>query len=211
MNPLRTLPLLALALAAAGCARGAASGTSAALAPLAATSAPESEPRGGSGLSASEEAGETDRTPDVMFVPTPEAVVRRMLELGKVGPGDVVYDLGSGDGRIVISAVRDFGAARGVGIDIDPTRIEEARENAGKAGVGERVEFREEDLFEVDLGEADVVTLYLLQTLNERLRPRLQRLAPGTRIVSHSFSMGDWEPDHTEVVEGQTVYLWIVR
>jgi ribosomal protein L11 methylase PrmA len=147
---------------------------------------------------------------DVPFVPTPDAVVARMLTLAKVGPKDVVYDLGSGDGRIVIAAARQHGA-RGVGIDIDPERVKEARLNARQAGVAHRVEFREGDLFKADIGEASVVTLYLLPRINLELRPKLLReLRPGTRIVSHGFDMGDWQPAATARVGGNIVYYWVV-
>ena len=147
---------------------------------------------------------------DVPFVPTPERVVEKMLEVAKVGPQDVVYDLGSGDGRIVIAAARKHGA-RGVGIDIDPERIQEARDNARKAGVSERVEFRQEDLFKADFRDATVVTMYLLSAVNLQLRPKLlAELKPGTRIVSHAFDMGDWKPDATYKVGSSTVYYWVV-
>jgi ribosomal protein L11 methylase PrmA len=120
---------------------------------------------------------------DVPFVPTPEVVVDKMLELAKVGPSDVVYDLGSGDGRIVITAAKQYGA-RGIGVDIDPDRVREARQNAKAAGVADRVQFKEGDLFNTDLSEATVVTLYLLPEVNMRLRPKLFReLKPGTRVV----------------------------
>lgn len=145
---------------------------------------------------------------DVPYVPTPEPVVEKMLELAKVGPDDVIYDLGSGDGRIVIAAAKKYGA-RGIGVDIDPERISEARQNAKAAGVTDRVEFHEGDLFNVDLSDATVVTMYLLSTVNMKLRPKLfEELKPGTRIVSHAFDMGDWEPLKTETVEGATVYYW---
>lgn len=147
---------------------------------------------------------------DVPYVPTPEPVVAKMLELAKVGPNDVVYDLGSGDGRIVITAAKQYGA-RGVGVDIDTERVLEARENAKKAGVENRVEFREGNLFEMDLRPASVVTLYLLQSLNLKLMPKLlAELKPGTRVVSHSFDMGDWAPLETAEVEGRKVYFWII-
>jgi ribosomal protein L11 methylase PrmA len=147
---------------------------------------------------------------DVPFVPTPNAVVTRMLEMARVGPKDVVYDLGSGDGRIVIAAARQYGA-RGVGVDIDPERVKEARLNARKAGVAERVEFREGDLFKADIREATVVTLYLLPRVNLQLRPKLlSDLKPGTRIVSHGFDMGDWQPAATARVSGNIVYYWVV-
>ena len=149
------------------------------------------------------------RTPDVVYVPTPEPVVERMLDLAHVGKGDVVYDLGCGDGRIVIAAAKR-GARRGVGVDIDPERIAEARANVRAAGVGDRVEIVEGDLFEMDLSDATVVTLYLLPDLNLRLRPKLLALKPGTRIVSHAFDMGDWKPERTAQVDGKTVYSWTV-
>ena len=147
---------------------------------------------------------------DVPFVPTPERVVDRMLQIAKVGPGDVVYDLGSGDGRIVIAAARNYGA-RGVGIDIDPQRIKEARDNARRAGVADRVEFREGNLFTSNISEATVVTLYLLSSVNLQLRPKLlTELRPGTRVVSHAFHMGDWRPAATEQVGSSTLYYWVI-
>jgi cyclopropane fatty-acyl-phospholipid synthase-like methyltransferase len=149
-----------------------------------------------------------EKTPDVIFVPTPEAVVDAMLKVAKVGPTDIVYDLGCGDGRIVIAAARNYGA-RGVGIDVDPRRIAEAQANARQAGVTDRVQFRQQDLFEADIHQATVVTLYLLPSLNVRLLPKLERdLEPGTRIVSHAFDMGDWKPEQHLVVEGRDVYSW---
>jgi len=150
--------------------------------------------------------------PDVFYVPTPPAVVDAMLELAKVGPSDVVYDLGCGDGRIPIAAAQKYGA-RGVGIDIDPVRIAEATENAKMANVTERVTFRTADLFEAPIGDATVVTLYLLPSLNEKLIPKLKKeLKPGTRIVSHAFSMGDqWPPDEKREVGGRTIYLWRIK
>jgi ubiquinone/menaquinone biosynthesis C-methylase UbiE len=147
---------------------------------------------------------------DVPFVPTPEKVVETMLEVAKVGPKDVVYDLGSGDGRIVISAAKKYGA-RGVGIDIDPDRIKEARANARKAGVEKRVEFRQGDLFDAKISDATVVTIYLLSGINLKLKPKLlAELKPGTRIVSHAFDMGDWKPEATAKVGTSTVYYWVV-
>jgi precorrin-6B methylase 2 len=153
------------------------------------------------------------RSPDVIFVPTPPEVVAAMLKLAKVGPNDVVYDLGSGDGRIPIAAVQTFKAKSAVGIDIDPQRIREANENLKKAGVGQSVRFLNQDLFATPIGEASVVTLYLLQSLNEKLMPKLQKeLKPGSRIVSQSFSMGEkWPPDQTMQVEGRNVYLWMIK
>lgn len=147
---------------------------------------------------------------DVVYVPTRQPIVDAMLKLANVKASDVVYDLGCGDGRIVISAAKDYGA-KGKGIDIDPKRIEEAKLNAAEADVQDLVEFEVGDLFEADVSEASVVTLYLLSTLNLKLRPiLLEQLKPGTRIVSHSFSMGDWEPEKTETVNGATIYLWTV-
>lgn len=150
------------------------------------------------------------RTPDIHFVPTPPEVVQTMLKMANVKKSDVVYDLGCGDGRIVIAAAQQFGA-RGVGIDIDPQRIAEAKENARKAGVEKLVTFRTEDLFEANFKEATVVTLYLLERLNEKLRPKLMaELKPGTRIVSHAFGMGNWPPEKTEDVDGRMVYMWTI-
>lgn len=146
--------------------------------------------------------------PDVIFVPTPDDVVSKMLELAQVSAQDTVYDLGCGDGRIVITAARKY-RARAVGIDIDPERIAEARENAQQAGVADRVRFVRGDLFEADISAASVVTLYLLTELNIRLRPKLlAELRPGTRVVSHAFSMGEWQPERMAEVSGSRVYLW---
>ena len=148
--------------------------------------------------------------PDVIFVPTPHDVVERMLQMAKVGPGDVLYDLGSGDGRIPIAAAKKFGI-RAIGIDIDPERIREANANAKKAGVTKLVTFRQQDLFKADFKDATVVTLYLLPELNEKLRPRLwAELKPGTRIVSHQFDMGTWKPERKIELNGRTVYFWTV-
>jgi 23S rRNA G2445 N2-methylase RlmL len=149
------------------------------------------------------------RTPDVVFIPTPQPVVDRMMDLAGVGPNDVVYDLGCGDGRMVIAAIR-HGARRAVGVDIDPKRIAEARANARAAGVEDRVRFIQGDLFQTDLSEATVVAIYLLPDLNMRLRPKLLELRPGTRIVSHAFDMGDWKPQREEEVDGKKIYLWTV-
>lgn len=151
------------------------------------------------------------QAPEVPFVPTPEDAVEEMLKLAEVKPGDVVYDLGSGDGRIVISSVRTHGAERAVGVDINPERISEANENARRAGVQDKVEFRQGDLFDADIGEATVVTLYLLPSVNERLKPKLlSELKPGTRVVSHAFDMGDWKPVKEVDDDGRTLYLWVV-
>jgi SAM-dependent methyltransferase len=150
------------------------------------------------------------RTPDIHFVPTPEEVVEAMLQLAEVDKNDVVYDLGSGDGRIPITAARRFGA-RAVGIDLDPKLVAQARRSAQEAGVGDRVRFIEGDIFEADISAATVVTLYLLTSINERLRPKLlKELRPGTRIVSHQFRMGDWAPDREIVVDYRPVFLWRV-
>ncbi|MBI3127623.1 MAG: class I SAM-dependent methyltransferase [Candidatus Tectomicrobia bacterium] len=148
---------------------------------------------------------------DIHFVPTPEDAVKRMLEMAEVKPSDVVYDLGSGDGRIVISAVRDFKARKGIGVDLDPVRVQEGIANAKAAGVSDRVQFIEGNVFKVDFSEATVVTMYLLTRINIDLRPRiLNELRPGTRVVSHQFDMGDWEPDETEHVGKATLYAWTV-
>lgn len=153
----------------------------------------------------------SQRKPDVVYVPTPQEVVNEMLKLAQVTKDDVIYDLGSGDGRIPITAAQRHGT-RGIGIDINPQRIREANENAREAGVTDRVEFLQQDLFESDISEATVVTLYLLPELNLRLRPQLfEQLRPGTRIVSHDFDMGDWEPDRVVATnEGSMIYLWVV-
>ena len=147
------------------------------------------------------------------YVPTPQEVVDRMLLLADVGKDDVVYDLGSGDGRIPITAAQRFGA-RGVGIDIDPVRVAESQANAIRAGVADLTEFWQQDALTVDVSDATVVTLYLLSSSNLKLRPILTRqLAPGSRIVSHAFSMGDWEPETVESFTDsngntRTLYLW---
>lgn len=148
---------------------------------------------------------------DVPFVPTPQPVVDRMLELAKVKPDDMIYDLGSGDGRIVITAAKRYGA-RGIGIDLDPQRISEARANAREAGVDGKVQFVNGDLFKTDLSKASVVTLYLLNSVNRDLRPQLwKQLKVGTRVVSHAFDMGDeWPPERTEEVDGRTIYYWTI-
>ena len=159
------------------------------------------------------------RKPDVPYVPTTDLAVTAMLKLADVKKGDVVYDLGCGDGRIVIAAAKQMGA-RGVGIDINPQRISEAKENARKAGVEKLVRFEENDLFEADIRAASVVTLFLLPEINLKLRPKLLRdLKPGTRIVSNTFDMGDWKPDKESTVGdpadpdfpfSHTLLLWTV-
>ncbi|MCL6435119.1 MAG: class I SAM-dependent methyltransferase [Leptolyngbyaceae cyanobacterium HOT.MB2.61] len=147
---------------------------------------------------------------DVPYVPTPPAVVNEMLRIANVNSNNVLYDLGSGDGRIVITAAQKYGT-HGIGIDIDPQRIQEANQNAQQAGVSDRVEFRQQDLFQTNLSDATVVTLYLLPEVNLKLRLKLLReLKPGTRIVSHAFDMGEWKPEKVVQVEGRTAYYWIV-
>ena len=147
---------------------------------------------------------------EVPYVPTPQPVVDEMLRLAAVTKNDVIYDLGSGDGRIVITAAKKYGA-RGVGVDIDPERVKEANANAVTAGVTDRVKFLQQDLFETDLKDASVVTLYLLPAVNLRLRPKLlSELKPGTRVVSHSFDMGDWKPDKTVEINGSKIYYWVI-
>jgi SAM-dependent methyltransferase len=147
---------------------------------------------------------------DVPYVPTPPDVVEAMLKLGGVHKGDIHYDLGCGDGRIVIMAAQKFGAT-GTGVDIDPERIKEAEENAKQAGVTGRVRFLQMNLFDADFHDATVVTLYLLPEVNLKLRPKLlKELKVGTRIVSHQFDMGDWKPDKTVSMDWRTLYLWTV-
>ena len=151
------------------------------------------------------------RAPDVMFVPTPQEVVDAMLRMADVTEADVVYDLGSGDGRIPITAAQTFGAT-GVGIELNPDLIREANENAARAGVGHKVRFLNQDLFETDLRPASVITLYLLREMNLKLMPRLKQLKPGTRIVAHSFGMGsEWTPDKIEQVSGKSIFYWVVK
>lgn len=148
---------------------------------------------------------------DVPYVPTPPAVVETMLKLGEVQKGDILYDLGCGDGRIVVMAAQKFDIARGTGIDIDPDRIKEAQENARQAGVTDRVRFIEKNLFDADFNDATVVTLYLLPDVNLKLRPKLLKdLKVGSRIVSHQFDMGEWQPDKKVDIDGRVVYLWTV-
>jgi SAM-dependent methyltransferase len=165
---------------------------------------------------AAAQTSQPGRKPDVPYVPTTDEAVQAMLKLADVKKSDVVYDLGCGDGRIVIAAALTYGA-RGVGIDIDPDRIREAKENAKKAHVEDLVRFEEKDLFQADFHEATVVTLFLLPSVNLRLRPKLiQELKPGTRIVSNTFDMGDWKPDKEQTLSGidedaylsRKFYLW---
>ena len=188
----RVLPLLALSLLVAAVLPGSAS-----------AQAPDSPP--------------TDTIEkDAPYVATPDRVVRRMLEAADVSSDDVVFDLGSGDGRIPIMAAREFGA-RGVGLEIDPDLVQIARANAEDAGVADRVEFRQKDLFDADLSEATVVTLYLWPEINVKLRPKLLReLDPGDRVVTHDFRIGDWEPDQEIEMSGdgptnlELVCVWTI-
>ena len=147
---------------------------------------------------------------DVPYVPSPNPVVEAMLKLAGVTSSDTVLDLGCGDGRIVITAAKDYGA-HAMGVDLNPERITEARANAAKAGVESLVKFEEKDLFDTNLADASVVTLYLLPEGNLKLRPKLLKdLKPGSRVVSHTFMMGDWKPDKEQMVEGRHIYLWII-
>ena len=157
----------------------------------------------------------TEKKPlDVPYVPTHESLVAEMLAMAKVGKNDVLYDLGSGDGRIVITAARKFGT-RGVGYDLDPERVAEARENARRAGVTDRVRFEQQDIFTAKIDDATVVTMYLLPDVNMRLRPKLlSELRPGTRIVSHNYDLGDWQPIQRKEMDvsgiNHTLFLWVV-
>ena len=152
----------------------------------------------------------TPESLDVPYVPTPQSVVDKMLDIAKVTGEDYLIDLGSGDGRIPIAAAKRFGT-KGMGVEIDPVHVQEAKTNAVNARVADKVEFKKQDLFETDLSQATVLTLYLLPRVNLQLRPRLlNKLKPGTRVVSHSFDMGDWKPDQKITVDGRKIYLWIV-
>lgn len=155
---------------------------------------------------------QTEPTPrlDVPFVPTPQQVVDKMLELAKVQKTDYLIDLGSGDGRIPVTAAQKFGV-KAMGVDINPQRIKEANERAKSAGVTNLVEFRQQDLFQTDISQANVLTMYLLPSVNMKLRPKiLSDMKPGSRIVSHAFDMGDWTPEQKVTVDGRTVFLWTV-
>lgn len=164
-----------------------------------------------SAVAATKYTGEGGVELDVPYVPTPQELVDRMLKLGSVTASDIHYDLGSGDGRIVVTAARDLKVKKGVGVDLDPVRIAEANENAKKAGVTDRVTFHRGDLFAMDFREASVLTMYLLPEVNLKLRPKiLDEMKPGSRIVSHAFTMGDWQPDKHEVVDSRNIYLWVV-
>jgi len=146
---------------------------------------------------------------DVVWVPTPDAVVERMLRMARVGKNDYVIDLGSGDGRTVIMAAQKFGA-RAMGIEYNPDMVALSNRNAQKAGLGDKVKFVKADLFETDFSQATVITMYLLPAINIKLRPKILDMRPGTRIASHAFNMEDWQPDQTATVEGRDAYLWIV-
>jgi len=147
----------------------------------------------------------------VPYVPTGPQTVAAMLKLAGIEKDDLLFDLGCGDGRIVITAAKEFGT-HGIGVDIDPERIKEARQNAQAEGVANLVEFRQADLFDTDIRKATVVTLYLLPEVNLKLRPKLWRdLKPGTRVVSHAFDMGDWKPDKQEHIEGSDIFLWTIK
>lgn len=167
-------------------------------------------PKAGNGPGAAAKAPTPLRMPDVIYVPTPQEVVDAMLRMADVKKDDVLFDLGSGDGRIVVTAAQRYGT-RGTGIDIDPERVDEANGNAILAGVTRLAKFKNQDLFETDLRDATVVTLYLLPELNRKLMPKLlAELKPGTRIVSHQFDMGTWKPDREATVAGRKIYMWTV-
>lgn len=169
---------------------------------------------GGAGIAQAQDGG-LESKKIVPFVPTPQDVVERMLELAQVKKGDVVYDLGSGDGRIVITAAKKYGV-KAIGFEIDPERIRESRENIRKEGVGKLVEIREQDIRTVDLSPASVLTMYLLPEVNLMIRPNIwKQMKPGSRAVSHDFDMGDWKPLKTESIKDSsgwdhTLYLWNV-
>jgi SAM-dependent methyltransferase len=161
--------------------------------------------------SASAQPFKGTKQPDVRYVPSPDSVVDAMLALARVTAADVVYDLGSGDGRIPIASAKQYGAF-GVGIEIDARLNREALDNARKAGVTDRVRFLTQDLFEADISQATVVTLFLLPRLNQELMPKLKQLRPGTRIVSHQFDMGEqWPPEKSQDVNGLMIYLWTIK
>ena len=146
---------------------------------------------------------------DVPYVPTPQEVVDKMIEMAEIKEGDIVYDLGCGDGRMIVTAAKKHGA-RGIGVDIDPQRIRESNENAKKADVTDKVKFIQKDLFTMDFKDCDALCMYLLPSVNLKLRPKILELKPGTRILSHAFDMDDWEADETVDVDGRTVYKWVV-
>ena len=162
-----------------------------------------------SALTSNAQAQDFDSKKIVPFVPTPQEVVDKMIELAGVKKGDTVYDLGSGDGRIVITAAKK--GAKAVGFEIDGDLVKESRENVRKAGVQNSAEIRQQDILTVDLSAASVVTMYLLPDVNLKLKPNLlSQLKPGSRVVSHSFDMGDWKPDKTERVDGRAIHLWTI-
>ncbi|MFQ5733972.1 MAG: methyltransferase domain-containing protein [Planctomycetaceae bacterium] len=164
---------------------------------------------------ATADAADKKKTPDVVYVPTPNDVVGRMLKVAKVKKGDVVYDLGCGDGRIVVAAAKKYGC-KGIGFDIDPQRLKESNANVKKAGVGKLVKIMDKDIFKTDLSKASVITLYLLPSLNRRLIPQLNKMKPGSRIVSHEYGMRGIKPDkviHMKSREDNaehTIYLWTI-
>jgi precorrin-6B methylase 2 len=160
-------------------------------------------------------AGQATQVPsrpaDVVYIPTAPDIVTAMLDMAKIRKDDVVYDLGAGDGRIVIAAVKDYGATRGVGVEIDPVRVAEANANARQAGVSDSVQFIQGDVLEIDVSQATVVALFMSTAINLKLRPRLMaQLQPGSRVVSHAFDMGDWKPTEARTVRGRMVYLWTI-
>jgi precorrin-6B methylase 2 len=151
------------------------------------------------------------RPPDVVYIPTAPDIVAAMLDLAGVTKGDVLYDLGAGDGRIVITAVREYGAARGVGVEVSPALVAEANANARQAGVSDRVTFIQGDVLNADVREATVVTLFMSPAINLKLRPRLlAQMAPGSRVVSHAFDMGDWKPAKQQTLRWRPLYLWLI-
>ncbi len=156
------------------------------------------------------DASKPSRTPDVIFVPTPQEAVEKMLELAEIKKGDVVYDLGCGDGRIVVTAAKKYGV-KAIGFDIDPQRIKESTENVRTNQVEKWVTIKQQDIFTVDLSEADVVTLYLLPTLNVKLIPQLEKLKPGARIISYSFDMRGVKPAHVHRDGRYVIYMWVTR
>lgn len=160
-------------------------------------------------------AADDKKTPDVVYVPTPHDVVARMLKTAKVKKGDVVYDLGCGDGRIVVTAAKKYGC-KGIGFDIDPERLKESNANVKKAGVEKLVKIMDKDIFKVDLSKASVITLYLLPSLNRRLVPQLNKMKPGSRVVSHEYSIAGYKPEKVINIKSRednaehTIYLWTI-